>query len=105
MRILMGHRGWAMGIVLLAGCAAGGGSTQLPSVAANSPDQERAGYQLHDPLPEYDTGPFGSSGRPRGFDVSRATPRKAEDKWMPTAPFTGRAQVSSPARTARVVQP
>ncbi len=45
MRILTGHRGWAMGLLLLTGCAAGGGSTQLPSVAANSPDQERAGYR------------------------------------------------------------
>jgi hypothetical protein len=89
--------------LLLTGCAADPG-TRLPSIAANDANQERASYQLHDPLPEYDTGPFGSSGRPRGFDVSRSGPRKAVDKSLPTMPYSGRSAASVP-RSASVVQP
>lgn len=89
--------------VAMAGCAADPG-TRLPTIAANDPNQERASYQLHDPLPEYDTGPFGSSGRPRGFDVARSGPRKAVDKSLPTMPLSGRSAASAP-RSAQVVQP
>lgn len=89
--------------VAMTGCAADPG-TRLPTIAANDPNQERASYQLHDPLPEYDTGPFGSSGRPRGFDVARSGPRKAVDKSLPTMPLSGRSAASAP-RSAQVVQP
>jgi hypothetical protein len=89
--------------LLLAGCAAGR-NTQLPTFSANDPNSERAGYQVHDPLPERELGGE-TSGRPRGFDAARSEPRRAVDKSLPVYQMSGRSPRSLPAQSAQVVQP
>lgn len=57
--------------------------TKMPTLAVNDPRAERANYRYFDPYPERDLGPLPQgSGRPRGFDMNRAEPRRAQEQSM-----------------------
>lgn len=70
------------GLLALTGCV-NQRYTRMPTLAAADPRSERANYRYFDPYPERDLGPLPQgSGRPRGFDISRTEPRRAQEQSM-----------------------
>ncbi len=82
--------------VLLAGCISPQ-NTRLPTLGYNCDTRaERGSYNYLNPLPDQSVGtPF---EQPRGFELPRAQPRRAQENFATTEAITGSGgAVSSPA--------
>ena len=93
-------------LLLLAGCISPQ-RTRMPSFAYGDPNAERRSFELHDPLPERDSGPL-AGALPRGFDVQRAEPRRTLENFhnpLGTNPDGSAAAAPPSARYVRTVEP
>lgn len=67
-----------VGLLGLAGCV-NPQYTRVPQLAPHDPRAERQNFAYFDPYPDRETGPL-TSGRPRGFDISRTETRKSQER-------------------------